>query len=221
MQSPLLLSVNVCFLLLQYMVAFRKRNVCSPSFSTPTAEPETSEPKSYSTHLKLALNTHAIGTPVMMCVCVCTDQRQQAGVEEHVRLGHVHAADELPQVGPVVQRDVGSRQQHVALQHTVQVDGQQLHALWEDQLGDTHRVRSEVRGGHAAAGLSSYLSSRRRTGTVLPVAGQDLSALVDQCVSHCLGRVVEDATESCKTSAKKYNDMRRITCSTKQHFSIF
>lgn len=62
-------------------------------------------------------------------------RRQQSGVEEDVALGDVHAADQLPQVGPVVQGDVGSRKQHVALQHAVQVDRKQLHALGEDQLG--------------------------------------------------------------------------------------
>lgn len=69
---------------------------------------------------------------------MCAHQWQQAGVEEDVGLCDVHAADELPQVGPVIQRDVGCRQQHVALQHAVQIDRQQLHALWQDQLGITH-----------------------------------------------------------------------------------
>lgn len=62
-------------------------------------------------------------------------QRQQPRVEEHVALGDVHAADQLPQVGPVIHRDVASRKQHVALQHAVQIDGKQLHTLRKDQLG--------------------------------------------------------------------------------------
>lgn len=70
----------------------------------------------------------------------------------------------------------------------------------------THTVSgqmSEIRGSHGAPGFSSYLSSRGRTGTVFPVARQDLSALVNQRVSHCLGWVVEDTTESCRTCIKK------------------
>lgn len=59
---------------------------------------------------------------MLLCVCVWSHQWQQAGVEEDVALCDVHAADQLPQVGPVVQRDIGSRKQHVALQHTVQID---------------------------------------------------------------------------------------------------
>ena len=61
-------------------------------------------------------------------------QGQQAGVEEDVALRDVHATEELTEVGAVVQRHVGRRQQHVALQHAVQVHRQQLHALWQDQL---------------------------------------------------------------------------------------
>lgn len=36
-------------------------------------------------------------------LCLCSNQRQQSGVEEDVRLCDVHAADELPEVSPVVQ----------------------------------------------------------------------------------------------------------------------
>lgn len=35
--------------------------------------------------------------------CVWSYQREQAGVEEDVTLFNVHAADELPQIRPVVQ----------------------------------------------------------------------------------------------------------------------
>lgn len=72
-------------------------------------------------------------------------QRHQARIEEDVCLCHVHAADELPQVRSVIQRHVGSWQQHVALQHTVQIHRQQLHALGQDQLNThTHTVRDET-----------------------------------------------------------------------------
>ena len=76
----------------------------------------------------------------LTCVCVCvracvsSHQGQQAGVEEDVALGDVHAAEQLPEVGAVVQRHVGRGQQHVAFQHAVQVHRQQLHALGQDQL---------------------------------------------------------------------------------------
>lgn len=63
---------------------------------------------------------------------------------------------------------------------------------------DTHKgQRSKQLHSSQETRGSSYLPSRGGTSTVLPVAGQDLSTLVDQCLSHCLGRVVENATESC------------------------
>lgn len=46
--------------------------------------------------------------------------------------------------------------------------------------------------------IGSYLTSWWGACTVLPVAGQNLSTLVDQGVSHRLGGVAEDAAESWK-----------------------
>lgn len=54
-------------------------------------------------------------------------------------------------------------------------------------------------GGYGGGLGSQYLPSRRRTCTVLSVAGQDLSTLADQGVPHGLGGVAEDATECCNT----------------------
>lgn len=50
---------------------------------------------------------YSVGEVMSCCVCACwggvSHQWQQAGVEEDVALCNVHAADQLSQVGPVVQ----------------------------------------------------------------------------------------------------------------------
>lgn len=61
-------------------------------------------------------------------------QWKQSRVEEHVTLGYIHGADQLSQIRTIVQRDVCPRLENVTLQHAVQIHGQQLHALRQNQL---------------------------------------------------------------------------------------
>lgn len=54
--------------------------------STPTAQSETSEPKSYLTHLKLALNAHATRTLDMMCARLHWPAEADGGRRKRVSL---------------------------------------------------------------------------------------------------------------------------------------
>lgn len=71
-------------------------------------------------------------------------QRKEPRIEEHIGLSHIHAGNQLSDIGTVISSDFCSRLQDITLQHTVQVNWEQLHALREDQLEGVIKIKSII-----------------------------------------------------------------------------